>query len=320
MDNPFESLLEDKKKEVSSSPFDSLLQMDVSGNKIEKQKLSLEPAEKKSIHTTPVKLTERSGRYRIGKPDRPHIKHDGGFLAKLRLREPTAIEKLQFAKWVTILEGLEAVCSGPSAKIVGACWYEDLSDAAAAYRHFLFGKGKDRTFNYERYILNDPAGKELLENLISDFQNHIENIGRDRIKFSVTSSAYNAGNSVDAIAPYPKTVNWQKTLGAHYLWVSADIAVSANKKGDIMYNADLTINVEDQYNFNPGQNDIASGIPDSANGIFEVTGLGSQYMHFAKVKRQITWVEKNRENSKKNGSPTSRQRKPDDNRRLRNRV
>jgi len=62
MDNPFESLLEDKKKEVSSSPFDSLLHMDASGNKIEKQKLSLEPAEKKSIHTTPVKLTERSGR------------------------------------------------------------------------------------------------------------------------------------------------------------------------------------------------------------------------------------------------------------------
>ncbi|MGZ4851422.1 MAG: ABC transporter permease subunit, partial [Candidatus Bathyarchaeia archaeon] len=38
-------------------------------------------------------------------------------------------------------------------------------------------------------------------------------------------------NGINGFAPYPKTVNWQKALGAHYLWVSADVVVSADQQG-----------------------------------------------------------------------------------------
>lgn len=183
---------------------------------------------------------------------------------------------------------------------------------------FFIWKGKDRTINYERYLHDDEYGREVLPNLINDFQRHVEVIGSDRQKFSVTSTAYSVG--INGIAPYPKTVNWQRAIGAHYLWVSADVTVAANAKAEIIYSADMTVHMEDRYNFNPGSADIASGIPDSANGIFEVTGLAEQYTNYATVKRQISWREGDWSRTTSKGAPESRQRKPQDNRRARNRT
>ncbi len=47
--------------------------------------------------------------------------------------------------------------------------------------------------------------------------------------------------------------------------MSADVTVSANAKGEIVYSANLAVHREDRYNFNPGQHDVATGIPDSTN-------------------------------------------------------
>ena len=33
--------------------------------------------------------------------------------------------------------------------------HHDLPDALAAYRHFLYCKGADRTFSYERYVASN---------------------------------------------------------------------------------------------------------------------------------------------------------------------
>lgn len=285
-----------------SSPFDILLQ----------------PTEEKNPHTAPVTLAEASGRYKLGPATRPPIKHDNGHLAAFPKREPTAADRAQFAKWVAMLEGSEALCSGKTAKIVPACRGEDLTDANAAYRHFLFGDGADRTINYERFIQDDASGRMLLPNLVRDFQKHAEVIGKDRIKFSVTSTAFTVGNG--GIAPYPATENWQKAIGAHFIWVSADVTVSADDKGVIQYAAVLTVHMEDRYNFNPGQSDIATGIPDSANGNFEITGLGHQYTNYATIQRNVSWAEGQWESPATAGAPTSRQRKPQDSRRLRNRI
>lgn len=138
------------------------------------------------------------------------------------------------------------------------------------------------------------------------------------MRFSVTSEAFTVGNG--GIAPYPATTNWQKAIGAHFLWVSADVTVSANAKGEIVYSANLTVHMEDRYNFNPGQHDVATGISDSANGRFEITGLASQYTNYATVQRHITWTEGSWSKAATSGAPTDRQRKPQDSRRLRNRI
>jgi len=246
------------------------------------------------------------------------MQHDNGHLDRFSARPPTAEDKVELAKWVTMLEGAEALCNAQTGKLIALCNGEDLSDANAAYRHFLFGNGEDRVLNYERFIQGDPVGSQLIRNLLADFQYHTEIIGKHRTKFSVTSTLYAVGDG--GIADYPKTSNWQKTLGAHFFWVSANLVISANANGRLRYQADLTMHVEDRYNFNPGSKDVATGIPDSANGRFELSGLGKQYMHYATLVRHVTWESGSSLGTKKVSGKTDRQRKPSDNRRLRNRI
>lgn len=45
------------------------------------------------------------------------------------------------------------------------------------------------------------------------------------------------------------------------------------------FDVEMTIHAEDMYNFNPGDSDIATGTPDAANGRFEITGLGHEYLN-----------------------------------------
>jgi hypothetical protein len=252
----------------------------------------LKPEGHKTPHSATVKFAELSGRYRLGVPTRPTIKYDNGHLDKYPKRDPSAADRAHLLKWIAKLEGAEALCNARTGKFIDSCEREDLSDANAAYRHFLFGNGADRTIDYERYLRGDPAAENLITNLINDFRVHAEVIGKDRVTFSVTSEPYAVGRG--GFAPYPVTANWQKTLGAHFLWASASVNVSADGKSNIWYEGDLIIHIEDRYNFNPGQHDIATGIPDSENGRFEITGLGKQYMMFSTVVRHTKWKEGDR--------------------------
>jgi hypothetical protein len=136
-------------------------------------------------------------------------------------------------------------------------------------------------------LREDPAAFNLIRALIDDFRVHAEVLGEHRSKLSVTSDFFTIGHR--GIAPYPATTNWQKAIGAHYLWVSADIEVSADPQGNIWYSADLVVHMEDRYNFNVGATDIATGIPDSENGTFELTGLAKQYTNFGTVTRVCRW-------------------------------
>ena len=63
----------------------------------------------------------------------------------------------------------------------------------------------------------------------------------------------------------------------------------SKQDGDTWFTLDMTLHAEDRYNFNPGQKDIATGIPDSDNGIFEITGLGNQFDQTAESRRIIKW-------------------------------
>lgn len=281
------------------------------------ESLNLEPTDKHSPHEVKIGLVDQSGRYKIGPPTRPPIKHDNGHLELYKPRAPTLADRAKLAGWIAILEGSEALCNAQTGSITPQCNYEDLSDGNAAYRHFLFGNGADRQFNYERFLQNDPAAKNLIRDLVNDFEFHISIIGKDRVSFMVTSSTYSVQRG--GIAPYPLTANWQKAIGGHVFWVSANVSASA--VGDkIYYDADITIHVEDRFNFNIGAADAATGIPDSANGIFEITGLGKQYMNFSTVTRHVRWEDGSATPTQVTGAPVDRQRMPADNRRLRNKI
>lgn len=82
----------------------------------------------------------------------------------------------------------------------------------------------------------------------------------------------------------------------------------------------MILHAEDRYNFNPGAHDIKTGIPDAANGVFEVTGLAQQYMNYATLNRMVRWSGETFEAPSVSRVAARRDRKPDDNRRARSRI
>jgi hypothetical protein len=263
---------------------------------------------KNSATIIDIQMVDRSGRYHLGPETLPHIKHDNGFLDVYPKRDPTASDRIALAKWVAKLEGAEA-------------FRPDLADATAAYRHFLFGNGADRVISYQRYIDNDPSGRRTLISIEGDFKYHAEKIGQNRDSFEITGDPYAVGSSPEL--PYPRTENWQKAIGAHFVWLSGKIRIEHDtKSGKDRYIADIVIHMEDRYNFNPGAKDIATGIPDSDNGRFEITGLAQQYTNRGKISRTLTWWEGDGRNieATTNKSGEVSDRRPQDNRRIRNKI
>jgi len=260
---------------------------------------------------------ETGGVYRLGGPSRPMIMHDNGFLV-MGTRAPTAGDYVALAKWRAMLLGGEAL-------------RPDLTDALAAYRHFLDGEGKPRVFSYARYVMNDASGQITLRNAILDFQFAVIDLWTSNSKprhLAVTGPSIPCGSSPKSFPylasafPYPATENWQKAIGSHFIWLSGDVDVFEDPKGvdEPLFKARMTLHAEDRYNFNPKAHDIATGIPDSENGEFERTGLAHQYDHFSELTRLLEWRGYYLGVGLSAKPNTTRLRQPSDNRRLRNRI
>ncbi len=259
--------------------------------------------------------------YTIGPPQRPPINHDNGFLDRFARRAPTMADRAKYAEWGALLDAAEAAQGIPFIP------HHDLPDALAAYRHFLYGKGADRTFSYERYVASDGSGKITLANAVQDFRRGVEELAATRPSgsppaFHVTSGPIPCGSDdpdLGDLFPYPDTENWQKAIGSHVIWLSGSVTYSTTA-GQFSYVALMTLHAEDRYNFNPGAQDIKTGIPDAANGRFEVTGLAQQYMNYSTLTRTLRWVGATPDAPAVTRVAAKRDRKPDDNRRVRNRI
>lgn len=260
---------------------------------------------------------ETGGSYRIGSALRPNIIHDNGHLV-LGTRTPTATDYLKLAKWKAMVEGAEMLRS-------------DLSDGLAAYRHFLEGRGKPRVFSYERYVTNDNSGRTTLRNAILDLQDAAIKLWQSHShlrKFNITGPAIPCGSDpsrypyLSTHFPYPATENWQKAIGGHMIWLSGELSVipSPHATPSPLFELTMILHAEDRYNFNPGQQDIATGIPDSENGLFAMTGLAHQYNHFSTLTRQIEWRGTSIGVLSCVSPNTVHMRQPRNNRRIRNRI
>ena len=231
-----------------------------------------------------------------GPAKRPAINHDHGFLddghGKIdnsKRRAPTWEDRKLLVYWELKLTGAEKL-------------RPDLEDATTAYRHFLGGTGTDLSVNYEAFLTLDDAGKAVLKSAIEDtvasaIAIHDAKLGPTppsaarEDTFNITSEAISVG-ARDSRYPYPKTENWQKAIGAHFIWMEAAVKVRIDpvaKKRN--FEAKMIMHVEDMYNFNPGAKDIATGTPDAENGRFEVTGLAREFLSKADVSRTITFSE-----------------------------
>ena len=233
--------------------------------------------------------------YTVGPPQRPPIRHDNGFLQNpndpndpnpLPTREPSLGDRLALVEWEAKLRGAQVL-------------RPDLKDGTDAYDHFLHGNGADRTFDYESFVTNDASGQTVLRNATQDTQKAAEaqyaamiaadpSLAGKPVTFQITSGGISVSESNDRF-PYPDSENWN----------SATVTVTppTTPGGEPTFSMDMTVHAEDRYNFNPGQADIETGIPDSDNGRFEQTGLGQQYTQTGTVQRQVSWSQGDIENS-----------------------
>lgn len=207
----------------------------------------------------PVQRANKSGRYRIGAPQRPNIVHDNGHLERVDedgktvpvpLRKPTLADHAEKVKWAQAPRLLDSQCP----------W---LAEAAAAYRHFLDGKGANREFSYADYIQEDPGGWRAIVLINEDFINQIQVLAENRERFKVTSEKYDMGAGYnkqypdDPASGYsgPSTENWLKVIGSHFVWISAEVEIIFDSvAGTDRYRAKVTLHAEDRYNFNRGDN------------------------------------------------------------------
>ena len=279
------------------------------------ERLKLTPTqEKEKAVKGKLFLREETETYKLGKPERPVYMHDNGHLGaqgeELKpLRAPTEADKKMQRVMFARLQVAESMCNDRENKkdwwwqnrqrFVNECGGGNQPDANLAFRNFLFGKGKSRTVDYERYLRDEdskgamaPGTHKVVRMLINDFMAHAEAIGFNRQKFGLTSTQMYAIGK-DGFADGPQDWNWRRTLGDHVIWISADVTAAAAPKGThIVYTADLTFHIEDMYNFNPGKSDGQLKINDSEGGMLELSGLAKQFMTFATIYRHIEWDEK----------------------------
>jgi hypothetical protein len=224
---------------------------------------------------------------------RPDFKMDHGFLDdgngnidNSKRRSATAKDWVQKAKWAAMLTGAEMLR-----------W--DLDDATRMYRHFLENTGSAMTFSYEKFARDDRTGAQIIDSAIEDVRAGAIELADPRggSTFTIQSDVIGAGASDengDLINPrygYPGTENWQKAIGAHSVWLEATVQIgvdAATKRQRLTI--DMTLHAEDRYNFNPGNQDISTGIADAENGRFEVTGLAREFDTSATLQRHFTFT------------------------------
>lgn len=200
----------------------------------------------------------------VGPPTRPDIEWDDDF--EYDSASPGLTDHLARAKWLAMLRG-------------GQLLKPELDDATQMYRHYWSNTGDDIRFDYEEAYLEDDGVRAAIDAEIERARRGAEQLvlGGNR-EFSMTGDAR-------ATDHYPTSENWQKTIGGHQTWSSADVRVDGDR-----VTMEITVHGEDYYNFNRGQSDIASGASDDENGRFTEVGWARPFHSSGEVTRTVTWT------------------------------
>lgn len=210
-------------------------------------------------------------KYVVGPPTKPPISWDEDFVYDSV--EPSFGDYVDWNQW-----GL---------KEKAAHLHPGLQDAADFYSHYRDNTGLPMEFDYEEAYDDDEGVRRSVDDEIANTQVGVEQLiaGGAGTEFSVTGDA--SENST-----YPNTENWQKTIGGYQQWSSADVKVEGDQ-----VTMTIEVHAEDHYNFNRGQNDIASKAPDDDNGKFTELGWAKPFDSSGTVTRTVTWTIGDAENA-----------------------
>lgn len=204
--------------------------------------------------------------YRVGPPDRPHIEYDDDFPFESKKGEDDIGDHLSLAEWKAKLRGAQMLRT-------------DLDDSLALYEHYLGASGDPMSVDYEEGYQEDASIRQNVDSEILASQASVQQMiedGQEDFSFTGPPATQSA---------YPETENWQKTLGGYQQWSSGEVEVDENGRARMV----ITVHAEDQYNFNAGQADIATGAPDSANGRFSELGWAQGFNVTGEVQRVVEW-------------------------------
>ncbi|MEV1286366.1 RHS repeat-associated core domain-containing protein [Micromonospora sp. NPDC049679] len=215
-----------------------------------------------------------SGRFCIGAPKKPvtHGPWEDDFVYD-PAEAPTIADHGSKSEW----DMKRLACLWSVTFDAGPCagW----GDAGEMYNHYLTGDGSDYGFDYGQAYLDDPYIAMSVDKEILDAQRAAEKLLRAAggKSFQMTGRARNLSN--------PNTEEWQKAIGSHDIWASADVTVTGN-----VIAMRITVRAEDRYNFNRGASDIATGVPDNVNGRFAELGWAKPFNSSGTLVRDVVWT------------------------------
>lgn len=192
---------------------------------------------------------------------RPQITWDNDFPFDPNAKA-TLVDRWNWAEYFVLLTGARVV----------------FPDGAKAYAHFRGNSGDDLTVNYERAIEEDVEVKKGILNELDAVEKAVKEMhdGEEpSFKF----------HSVSARLVGTVTENWDKAIGDHRVWSTGTVTYD---KDNCQLVVEVTIEMEDRYNFNRGQADKKRGNLDEDNGRFEELGWAKSFYSRGKITRKIT--------------------------------
>lgn len=204
------------------------------------------------------------GHYRIGDPEQPDIERDDDF--EYDSKDSNWHDQINKLKWLAKLR---------AAQIAG-----HLPDGTAMYEHYWKNTGEPKEFDYEKAYEEDAGMRGGVDHEIVRAQAAAEELIRaGNTSFSMTGQASAVPEDY-----YPRTENWQKAVGGYQVWSHGNVRVD----GDTA-TMEITVRGEDRYNFNGGQDDIATGASDNENGRFTEIGWARPFDTHGSLTRTVTW-------------------------------
>ncbi|MGE5329027.1 MAG: RHS repeat-associated core domain-containing protein [Deltaproteobacteria bacterium] len=199
----------------------------------------------------------------------PEFKHDKGFVYN-----PNAIatkaDKKSWDDW-----GVKAWV---------ASFVPWLKDASDMYNHYRSNTGTSMKVDYARAYNEDQTIKKYIDNEISIMKNTVNSI-----YLNGGNTSFEMIGGLQAV-PNGTSENWQKTVGAHNVFGYGKVSINPKNGLATMV---VTFYMEDMYNFNPGQADIASGTPDAVNGRFAELGWAKEFKTYGSYTKTIIWKTNN---------------------------
>lgn len=202
-----------------------------------------------------------SSGYQIGPPRKPDITWDEDYV--WGSEKPTMDDHLAYAQWW--LKGQGA----------GLLW----DDGAAMYRHYLGNSGKDVTYDLGEAYREDSGIAKSVKAEIAATAAGVDELVRStgQTKFQVTGPATSNSDN-------PTTENWQKAIGGHQQWSSANVTGRERPGQDGGHRARGGL-----LQLQQGQADIGSGTADDVNGRFTTVGLAKPFASHGTLTTTITW-------------------------------